>query len=135
MLERDYIMRIIAEFVRALARITERKEAHEYDQALEEINGAIEAASGMSTSQLVSLPVAGILGLCRGEGGVEIDHAAALARLLKEQGEVLQRSGMGTPKPYFIKAFCLYDELAGMARPHEFDEHQETLDWLVARLD
>ena len=134
MFERDYILRVIKQFVEALARITARKNAKEYAQALEEVADAAKALVGMTAMQLVMLPVGSLLDLVRNQGAVDVDRAAATARLLKEHGEIVDLMGAGGSRPYYIKAFCLLDEIAKIVKPEEMEKHSETLEWLVDRL-
>ena len=69
----------------------------------------------------------------REHGELDGERAGAVARLLKEHGEVLELSGRGASKPHYVKAFCVLDELSEAdALPAE---HEETLRWLLDRLD
>lgn len=135
MFERDYILRAIKEFTQGLARILDRKQNQQYGQALAQIADTAKALVGMTTEQLVLLPVDSILDICRAHGDLEIDRIGAAARLLKEHGETLELSGATGSKPYYVKAFLLYDEISKVVGPEEMADHEETMGWVMERLD
>jgi len=132
-LEQDFILRAIRQFAAALARIIAAKRGENWDEARSEIGDALGALTGMSAEQLVHLPLDSLLAMMRERGELDGERAAAVARLLKEHGEVLELSGNHTAKPYLVKAFCLLDELSEAAALPA--DHEETLRWLVEKLD
>lgn len=131
--EQDYIVRAIRQFVAALTRILAKKLDQRWEEAQTEIAGALVALTGLRPEHAVRLPLEGLRATIRAHGELDGERGGAVARLLKEQGEVLELSGAGGANPYYVKAFCLLDELSVEGALPE--EHEETLRWLVDRLD
>ena len=62
MIRNDYILRMIEEFVRGMARLKGLKEKESWSEAREEIEGEIKALFGQSLEELETLSEAELLG-------------------------------------------------------------------------
>jgi hypothetical protein len=110
MIERDYLMRMMAQLTAVIARIFGCKNAQDYTQALQVVREAYGEIFGLP-SELVEQMDAATLALLLGDK----EKIKALASLLHEEGEVLILQGEkseGMKK--YEKALALYREVLSM---------------------
>jgi hypothetical protein len=106
MIERDYIMRMIAQLAAVLAKILFAKNAQNYAEALLLAQNAYGQLIGV-TSELVDQLNASALAMLLGEK----EKIKILARLLQEEGDILhlqKKSAEGNLK--YQKALALFQE-------------------------
>lgn len=106
MIERDYIMRMIAQLSAVIARILFAKNAQNYAEALQLAQNAYDQLLGLN-GELVNQMDAATLALLLGEK----EKIKALATLLREEGEILHVQGNpadGNAK--YEKALALFQE-------------------------
>jgi tetratricopeptide (TPR) repeat protein len=117
MIERDYIMRMIAQLAAVLARILGAKNAQDYTQALQLVQDAYGEIFGLQR-ELVEQMDAATLALLLGEG----EKIKGLASLLREEGDVLLLQGQPT-KGYekYEKALALYQEALRLQTTEDAD--------------
>ncbi len=111
MIERDYIMRMIAQLAAVLAKIFGAKNAQNYAEALQIAQGSYEQLLGLN-GELVDQMDAATLIMLLGEK----EKIKALAALLREEGEILHLQA----KPFegnakYEKALALFQEARRMS--------------------
>src|SRR5436189_2339204 len=110
MIRRDYILRMIEEFVRALARINAAKQKQSWDQARQEIEQELKQLFGGSFEQIENSSETEILGrlIETDPAFVVKEKAAFLATLLKEAGDVaLGKGDLDRARALHLKGFNL----------------------------
>lgn len=106
MIERDYLMRMIAQLSAVIARILFAKSAQNYVEALQLAQNAYGQLLGLN-GELVEQMDAATLALLLGEK----EKIKALATLLREEGDILHLQGnaaVGNAK--YEKALALFQE-------------------------
>jgi hypothetical protein len=86
-LKQDWLMRQIEQAFAALARAFGLAKAGQVDQAIDEVDGAIRAVSGMTVRDLMRLDIETLRGL------VGADRHAPLAELLRARATFLESTG------------------------------------------
>ena len=110
MLERDYIMRMVAQLSGVLAKIVFAKKAKNYDQALQIMHNAYGEMFGLE-GQLVHKLHPSSLVLLLGQK----EKIKALATLLQEEGDVLILQGKSQEGEHrYVKSLALFQELLKM---------------------
>src|SRR5579872_1250436 len=107
MLRRDYILRMIEEFVKALARIRSLKKDQRWAEAQEELQGQLGALASLSLDQLVQLSETELLAsVCQNEPSQTVrPKMLLLATLLNEAGDVAaNQGGAEMARQYYLKA-------------------------------
>ncbi len=106
MIERDYIMRMIAQLSAVIGRILFAKNAQNYAEALQLAQNAYEQLLGLN-GELVQQMDAATLSMLLGEK----EKIKALAALLREEGEILHLQGNASAgNAKYEKALALYQE-------------------------
>jgi len=136
MIRNDYIMKMIQQLVKALAVILKLKESGRHDDAMREIDGAMQRICGLNSQLVNGLSEASLVATLK--GGITIDHGKALvlAELLTQEGDVCEARGdEDAAYARYYKALYLYLEV--FAGEDEFRLADETpkVDALVARLE
>ena len=93
MIERDYIMRMINQLTRALARILMLKKEHQYAEALKEINTSGRTLLGVDLGMMHMFSDTQLLQLFGKDDTLEIPKCYILGLLLKEDAELLHLQG------------------------------------------
>ena len=107
MITRDYLLRQIHQLAQVLARVLFLKSDQEHQQAIQEIDQALQDLPGLSVLLHAELSQGQLLALCRTESGFSAEKAVALADLLREKGLLVQdEQGRRT---YFQYALWLYE--------------------------
>jgi hypothetical protein len=89
MIHRDYIIRLLEHFARALAQILLLKEQKQYTEAILEIDRTGELFFGMDFKLIKLLSDADLTGLLRSGGILDTDRCLVLADLLKVEADIL----------------------------------------------
>jgi hypothetical protein len=106
MVERDYLMRQIQAFAKALAQVILRKKDRQLDEALKEINDAF--SEDREAQGVVDLPLEEFIARIDYMEDFDAQKWALVAELLYEQGDILKRQAFGDQgNVYFIKALHL----------------------------
>ncbi len=117
MIERDYIMRMIAQLAAVLAKILGAKNAKNYVEAWQIAQNAYQEVLGLN-GELVEQMDAATLALLLGEK----EKIKALAALLREEGSILLLQGK--PAEGYVKyerALALYREAQRMQTNQDAD--------------
>jgi hypothetical protein len=130
MIERDYIMRMIAQLAAVMARILFAKNAQNYPEALQIAEAAYGQLLGLN-GELVEKMEASTLALLLGEK----EKIKTLAALLREEGEILhlQRNAFAGDLKY-AKALALFQEALRQFNAGDH-ECEAAITALQARLD
>ena len=131
MIRRDYILRMIEEFVRALARINAAKQKQSWDQARQEIEQELKQLFGGSFEQIENSSETEILGrlIETDPAFVVKEKAAFLATLLKEAGDVaLGKGDLDRARALYLKGFNLLLGLLNRGDIYEIPEYSPNVD-------
>src|SRR5437870_2314795 len=95
MIRRDYILRMVEEFVRALVRIRDLKEKQSWNEARTEIEGELKQLFAASFQEIEEMSETELLGklIASDSAFVVKEKALILATLLKESGDVAAGRG------------------------------------------
>jgi len=129
MIERDYLMRMIAQLSAVIARILFAKNAQNYAEAQQLAQNAYEQLLGLN-GELVEQMDAATLAMLLGEK----EKIKALATLLREEGEILHLQGNalnGNAK--YEKALALFQEARRQPMSQD-DECEAAIAALQAKL-
>jgi len=122
--EKDYVMRMIKELGRVLAKIALLKETENYTDANTELNGLSKLVTGFEVEQLLTLGADGIKYVFSKNKDTEAEKIYCAARIMKEEALILEAEG----KPgESLECFTLAKELFKMASEFEFEEKNESL--------
>ena len=88
MSQEDYVLRIVTQAARAIARILGFKQAGQYQEALAQIDQTLQEFLGLSTALASQLSASELLMTCRFGNTLDRDKALLLATLLKEEGDI-----------------------------------------------
>ena len=124
MLRKDYIMKMIEDFVRTLAKVVMMKEMKNYVNAKDELNNLSTLISGFGIAHLKSLGAEGIAYVLGMNKESETEKIYCSARILKEDGMILEEEGNAEES---LKSYELSKELFELASQNEFDEKEEAL--------
>ena len=93
MSQRDYILRIVEEFGRALAQVVYHRQIKDYAAAHSLIDEQCKQALGMGLGFIHSLPEETVLSLLTSFGTLNTEKCWLLATLLKAEGDIYQDQG------------------------------------------
>src|SRR5688572_7862926 len=93
MIPNDFLMRMIAQFARALARIFQKIRAGQHGEAMQEINETYQRACGLTSELIGSLPDASLVELMNIGGRLDTEKCVVLAELLRAEGECFEHGG------------------------------------------
>lgn len=93
MFRKDYIMRMIEDFINAMAKIILMREMKNYTDARTELDGLSRLVTGFGIEHLLSLGAAGIKYVFSQNKESEADKIYCSAKLLKEEGLLLRSQG------------------------------------------
>ncbi len=112
MIHRDYIMRMIEQLNKVLAKILSNKELKQYDNALVEIQTAGEIFLGFKWKMIKQLSDVDIISLLKIGGELNVGKAFVTASLLKEEADILELIGREDESwSSNLKAFSLFVEI------------------------
>ncbi|MBN8583817.1 MAG: hypothetical protein J0M37_01890 [Ignavibacteria bacterium] len=124
MFRKDYIMRMIEEFIKAMAKIILLREQKSYTDAKSELDGLSKLVTGFGTGHLRSLGAAGIKYVFSQNKESEAEKIYLAARILKEEGLILRSQGKTDDS---LKSLEIAKELFKMASEMDIPEKAEAL--------
>ena len=137
MIRRDYILRMIEECVRMLARINSLKQGQRWNEAAEALDVEFQRLAGAGAPAVARLSETELLArLIEGEATQTVRHKTlVLTTLLKEAGDVA--AGQNRPdesRECYLKALNLLLETLAREEVFEFPEFVPKVELLVAAL-
>lgn len=123
-MRKDYIMKMIEDFVRIIAKVILNRDMKNYDFAKDELNNLSMLVSGLGIEHLKSLGKDGIIYVFSKNSETETEKIYCSARILKEDGLIHEAEGNTEES---LKSFRLSKELFELTSQKEFDEKQESL--------
>jgi hypothetical protein len=87
---KDYIMKMIEDFVRTLAKVIMNREMKNHAEAKDELNGLSKMVTGFELEHLRSLGAEGIAYVFGMNKESEAEKIYCSARMLKEEGLILE---------------------------------------------
>jgi len=91
--EKDYIMRMIADFMRVISRVLFLKAEKQYYDALAELDSLNKMISGFSLEQIKALGIEGFKYVYDLKRKSDAEKIFCAAKILKEEGEILNEQG------------------------------------------
>lgn len=125
MFRKDYIMRMIEDFIKAMSKIILKREMKNYTDARIELNNLCKLVTGFELEQLKALGAAGVKYVFSQNKESEAEKIYCAARILKEEGMILQSQGKTQDS---LKSFEAAKELFKMASEMDIPEKNEALD-------
>jgi tetratricopeptide (TPR) repeat protein len=125
MIRRDYFLRMIEEFIRALARINSLKRGQRWKEASEALDEEFKQLVGEGASAIARLPETELLGRLTQDSPTQVvrEKTLILTTLLKEAGDVAAaKDQLEESREYYLKALHLLLDV--LARGEDF-EHPE----------
>lgn len=112
MLHRDYIMRMIEQLNKVLAKILFNKEVKQFENALGEIQTSGEKFLGVKWNIIEKLSEQDIISLLKIGGELNIGKTIVAASLFKEEADILETLGKEDESwKAYLKAFSLFVEI------------------------
>jgi hypothetical protein len=136
MIRNDYIMKMIAQLVKALQQILRLKESGRHDDAMREIDQAMQRICGLNSLLVNTLSEESLASTLR--GGVTIDHGKCLvlAELLKEEGDIYKLRGEDEESfARYHKSLYLYLEAFTADEDLRLPDYTEKIAAVVDELD
>lgn len=124
MFRKDYVMRMIEEFVRVLAKIVLLKETKNYTDAKTELDGLSRLVTGFGLEHLKSLGPEGMNYVFSNNKESHAEKLFCSAKMLKEEGLMLEAQNVIEDSS---ECFFISKELFRMVSVMELDEKQEAL--------
>lgn len=109
MFRRDYLLRMVEEMTEMIGKAFDLKQKKKHIEALWELDEWMKRQFRLNSQLLNSLPTEDIIDFFRLGNGVEVDKLQQVARILEEEGEIVQDQGLtdeGLVR--FMKALHLY---------------------------
>ena len=117
-------MRMIEDFIKAMAKIILQREQKSYTDARTELDGLSKLVTGFGSEHLISLGAAGIKYVFSQNKESEAEKIYCSARILKEEGLILSSQGKTEDS---LKSLEIAKELFKMASEMEIPEKEEAL--------
>jgi hypothetical protein len=124
MLRQDYIMKMIEDFVRSLAKVVLSRQTQNYAEASGELDNLSRLVSGLGLEHLKSLGAKGIVYVFGMNKESETEKIFCSAKIMKEDGNMLEAEGKTENS---LKSFRVAKELFEMVSVREFPEKDEAL--------
>ncbi|MBU2471637.1 MAG: hypothetical protein KKF20_04450, partial [Bacteroidetes bacterium] len=123
MIEKDYILRMIALLSAALAKILLKRELKLYDEAKVEIQKTSKLILGISYDVLDNISDADIIKLFKPDSDINAEKCYVIAELTREAGEISESLGeLEESTARYEKALSLYLELFVNSNVHDRSE-------------
>lgn len=138
MIRRDYILRMIEEFIRALARINSLKQSQRWNEAGEALNDEFKRLVGDGAQAVARLSETDLLARLAQEGPTQIvrEKTLLLTTLLKEAGDVATAEGREEgSRECYLKALHLLLDVLGREDVFEFPEFVPRVESLKQALE
>jgi hypothetical protein len=123
-MNKDYIMRMIEEFFKALAVIIMKRETKQYADAKTDLDGLSQKVTGFSLEHLKSLGAEGIKYVFSKDNDTENEKIYLAARMLKEEGMILESEGNIENS---LKSFSIAKELFELVSDSDFPERDQAM--------
>jgi len=94
--EKDYIMRMIAQFMKVMTRVLFLKDTKQYYDAVAELDNLNKMISGFSLEQMKALGLEGFKYVYDLEKKPDVEKIFCAAKILKEEGLILADQGKDT---------------------------------------
>jgi hypothetical protein len=134
MIHRDYIMRMMELFVRALAKICLLTEQRQYDEALAEIDRTGELFFGKDFKLYKILSEADLFRLLTSDGMLDANRCLVLAELLKAEGEILEdQNEVEASWSRYLRSLSLFLEAVLNNKLLETEENFSKIDILIKK--
>ena len=124
MFRKDYIMRMIEDFIKAMAKIIMMREMKSYTDARVELDGLSKLVTGFGIEHLRSLGAAGIKYVFSQNKESEAEKIFCSAKILKEEGLILKSQGKTEDS---LKSLEISKELFKMASEMDIPEKTEAM--------
>ena len=136
MIHSDYIMRLLNNFARGMARILKKKEAEDVEGALDEVSETMHELFGLRLHFLTDLSEQEMLTIIHSGGKVIGDKAYIMAELIREHTDLAETKDPSDPTilPLSAIALRLYVEALTAARKLQTNENLDAVDSLCDRL-
>lgn len=124
MLRRDYIMKMIEEFVRVISRVVLLRETKSYTDAKLELDSLSVLITGFGLGHLRSLGANGIAYVLGLNKETETEKIYCTARIFKEDAMILEAEGKTEES---LNSFKFSKELFELVSDRDFEEKEEPL--------
>lgn len=124
MFRKDYIMRMIEDFVKAMAKIVLMREMKSYTDARVELDGLSKLVTGFGVDHLRSLGAAGIKYVFSQNKESEAEKIFCSAKIIKEEGLILRSQGQTEDSLNYLE---IAKELFKTASEMDIPERAEAL--------
>jgi len=125
MIRRDYILRMIEECIRALARISSLKQDQRWNEAATTLDGELQRLIGSSAREITHLSETDLLARLMGDGPTHAlrEKTLILTALLKEAGDLAATENrMGESSQCYLNALHLLLDVLAPGDAFEFPE-------------
>ncbi|MDP2208569.1 MAG: DUF6483 family protein [Bacteroidota bacterium] len=120
MIHRDYIMRMIEQLNKVLAKILFNKEVKQFENALGEIQTSGEKFLGLKWDILNQLSDQDIIAMLKIGGELNVGKTIVTASLFKEEADILETLGKEDESwKAYLKAFSLFVEILMVEKTDE----------------
>jgi len=135
MLQKDYIMRMVEQLARILARVAFNKNLKQYAQALMELDKAMKQLIGLDSKLIDSLTDDGILALIKFESSMDAEKGIIWAELMREKAEVIElRKGFNESFNYYLRALRFYIEALLANELLQSNQYFQRINFIVEKL-
>jgi hypothetical protein len=124
MFRKDYIMRMIEDFIKAMAKIILQREQKSYTDARTELDGLSKLVTGFGLEHLRSLGADGIKYVFSQNKESEAEKIYMAARILKEEGLIYKSQGRKEDSLHCIE---IAKDLFKIASESDLEEKDEAL--------
>jgi len=132
---KDYVMRVIHQFIDRLLKILKLREEGKYDDALKEIESACESYLGLNPHIVDLAPDVTLLSLLTIGKSLDAEKCLFLAKLLKEQGQILEAKKEESKSYWsYTRSLRLYIESMIAERELMSVENLGEVDFVLGRL-
>ena len=123
MFNNDYVMRMIEQLSRAIAKIVGLKDENKLDESQEMLNFTLTGFIGLNSHTIDSLDYEGFIRIISANGGLNANKCVMLSELLKLKAELYTARGEDGAFDLYIKSLNLYleallDDESLRAEPH-----------------
>jgi|HubBroStandDraft_6_1064221.scaffolds.fasta_scaffold09826_2 hypothetical protein len=133
---KDYIMRVIHQFIDALLKIFKLREEGKYEEALKEIDGACEMYLGLNARIMDIASDTTLLSLLTIGKELDTEKCLFLARLLNEQAQIFEVKKEDSKSYWsYTRSLRLYIESLILDRELRSEDNLADVSVIVARLE
>ena len=135
MVQKDYIMRIIEQFAKSLAKIAGYRVQQQHAEALENISEAFSLFVGLDSDMVAAMSDTELISLLKHDGVLDVRKCIFLAELLKEQGDVYDNQTESDDAcDSRLKALSMYLAAWESDREIDFEQRLDKIEILQKRL-